>query len=99
MAKLEQLEIEKRSRFKSRVSVHLAPTSSHHAELSLGAVRLKPPDIEVLGGYDDYLDDDDEDNYDNDDDDEALGDDEGDYHNMDKRRKKCVSRTHKYKNK
>ena len=66
MAKLEQLKIEKRSRFKSWVSIHLAPTSSDHAELSLGAVRLKPPDIEVLGDYDDYLDDDEEDNHDGD---------------------------------
>ena len=53
MTKLEQV---KRSRFKSWVGIDLAPTSSHHAESSLGAVRLKPPDVEVLGEDDDDAD-------------------------------------------
>ena len=59
----------RRSRFKSWVSIHLLkknslktgkkksihlpPTSSHHAQSSLRAVRLKPPDVEVL--CDDYV--------------------------------------------
>ena len=51
MAKLGQLNI---SRFKSGVSVDLPPTSPDHVQPSFGAVRLKPPDVEVLD--DDYHD-------------------------------------------